>query len=46
MADNMIIVHRVDTNDNISDLLTKSLPGWKCVQSRSFIMYSDNPNIF
>ena len=46
MDSDIIIVHRVGTNDNISDLLTKSIPGWKSVQSTSRIMYSDNPNIY
>ena len=45
MAD-IIIVHKLDTNDNLADLLTKSLPGWKNVQLRSRIMYLDNPNIY
>ena len=31
MTANIIIVHRVNTNDNIEDLLTKLLPGWKHV---------------
>ena len=39
MAEKIIIVHRVDTNDNIYDLLTKSLPGWKRVQLISRIIY-------
>ena len=46
MADNIIIVHKIDTNDNIYDLLTKSLSGWKGVQLRSRIMYSENPIFF
>ena len=32
MAADIIIVHKVDTNDNLADLLTKSIPGWKRVQ--------------
>ena len=40
MADDIIIVYKGDNNDNISDLLTKSLPDWNCVQLRSQIMYS------
>ena len=32
MASDITIVHKVDTNDNIANLLTKSLPGWKSVQ--------------
>ena len=32
MAADIIIVHKVGTNDNLSDLLTKSLPGWNRVQ--------------
>ena len=46
MADKIIIVHKIDTNDNIYDLLTKSLSGWKGVQLRSRIMYSENPIFF
>ena len=45
MANNIIIVHRVNNNDNLADMLFNSLPGWKCVQLRDCIMYSDNPNI-
>ena len=45
MADDIIIVYKVDTNDNLSDLLTKSLPSCKHVKLRSRIMYLDNPNI-
>ena len=45
MADNIIIVQKVDANDNLADLVTKSLPGCKRVQLRCVIMYSDNPNI-
>ena len=45
MAAKIIIVLKVDTNDDISDLLTKSLPGWKRVKLRICIMYSYNPNI-
>ena len=45
MAANIIIVHKVGTNDNIAALLTNSLPGWKRVHLISRIMYSDNPNI-
>ena len=45
MASDIIIVHKVDTNDNISDMLTKSLPGRKHVQLRILIMYSENSNI-
>ena len=39
MAAKIIIFHKVDANDIISDLLTKSLPGWNCVQLRSRIIY-------
>ena len=46
MAAHIIIFHKVDTNDDIYDMLTKSLPGWKRVQLRSQIMYSENPNIY
>ena len=46
MYANIVIVHKVDTNDNISDLLTNSLPGCKRIQLRSRIVYSDNPNIY
>ena len=45
MAANIIIVRKVDTNDNLADLLNKSSPVCKRVQLRSCIMYSDNPNI-
>ena len=45
MAADIIIFHKVSINDNIADILTKSLPGWKCAQLRSQIMYSGNPNI-
>ena len=38
MAADIIIVQKFNTNDNISDLLTKSLPGWKRVQLRGKIM--------
>ena len=41
----IIIVHKVNTNDNLSVLLTKSISAWKRVQLRSCIMYSENPNI-
>ena len=46
MSTNIIIVHKVDTNDNLSSILTKSLPGWKCVQLLSRILYSDGPDIY
>ena len=29
MDSGIIIVHKVDTNDDLADLSTKSLPGWK-----------------
>ena len=45
MAADIIIVHRVNNNGNLEDMLTKSLPDRKCVQLRSWIMYSENPNI-
>ena len=45
IASNIIIFHKVDTNDNLADISTKSLPGWKYTQLRILIMYSDNPNI-
>ena len=45
MAPNIIIVHKVNNNDNISDMLIKSLPGWKHVKLISLIVYSENPNI-
>ena len=41
----MINVHNIGTNDNLADMLTKALPGWKRVQLISRIMYSENPNI-
>ena len=46
MAADIIIVHKVDNNDNFADLFTKSLPGWNRVQLRGWIVYSDNPNIY
>ena len=46
MDTKIVIVHKVDSNDNISDMLTKSLSGWKCVQLISRITYSYNPNIY
>ena len=45
MDDDIIIVHEVNDNVNLDDLVTKSLPGCKRVQLRCVIMYSDNPNI-
>ena len=44
MDDKIIIIDKVHTNDNIDDLLTKSIPGWKSVKLRSRIIYSDIPN--
>ena len=38
MADNIIIVHKVDTNDNLADILTKSLSGCNRVQIRTRII--------
>ena len=38
MAVEIIIVHKVGINDNIADLFTKSLPGWKHVQLKIHIM--------
>ena len=46
MASDIIIVHRVDTDDNLADMFTKSPPGWKHVQLSSWIMYLDIPNIY
>ena len=46
MAADKINFQKVSTNDNIVDMLTKSLPGWKRVQLKSRIMWSDNPNIY
>ena len=45
MAADMIIFYKVNNNDNLADLFTKSLPVWKHVQLISRKMYSDNPNI-
>ena len=45
MAADIIKFHKIVTNDNIDDRLTKSLSGWKRVKLRIMIMYSDNPNI-
>ena len=45
MAADIIIAHKFGTNDNIDDLLTKSIPGWKHAQLRSWTIYSDNINI-
>ena len=45
MADDIIIVHKVNTNDNLADMMTKSLPGWKRVWLFSLFVYSDNTNI-
>ena len=39
MAADIIIVHKVNTNKNLDDLLTESLPGWKRVQLISRTMY-------
>ena len=44
MAANIIVFHRVNNSDNLSAMLTKSLPGWKRIQLRIRIMYSENPN--
>ena len=45
MDSNIIIVHKFDTEDNLADLLTKSLPSWKRIKLRSRIIYSDNTSI-
>ena len=45
MADDIIITHKFDTNENLANLLTNSLPGWKRVQLRSNLVYSYNPII-
>ena len=45
MAFDIIIVHNIYSSENIDDLLKNSLPGWKCVQLITHIMYLDNPNI-
>ena len=45
MAADIIIVNKVNNNYNLSGLLTRSLPGWKCVQLISWIMYSEDTKI-
>ena len=45
MAADIILFHKAGTNDNLPDILTKSLPSWKRVKLRSWIMYKDNRNI-
>ena len=39
MAADIIIVHKVGTNYNPADMMTKSLPGWKRVKVKRCIMY-------
>ena len=45
MATDIIIFHRVGTNDNLADMLTNSLPRWKRVQLGIRNIYSINYNI-
>jgi hypothetical protein len=41
VASNILIPHKVDTNSNLADLLTKSLPAHKRVILRSKIMFTE-----
>ena len=45
MDDDILNFHKVNPNDDLADLLTKSIPGWKHAQLRSWTIYSDNINI-
>ena len=44
MALDIMIVHKVDMDENLANLLTKSLPTWKRVKFRSTVMHSNNPS--
>ena len=45
VASGILIPHKVNTNYNLADLLTKSLSVENRIVFSSCIIYSDNPNI-